>query len=199
MPGLKVCGSCRATLPLSEFYKKKNGLQGNCKDCAKKYALHWISTHPDQFATKQAAWKKGNPESIRKSHSKWQKANAEHVRQYAHGRYQQNTDKIRAREQLYMKQQSGNLTDVWIRILARKAYGLKPRDLTPELIEATRAQLLLTRELRAKRPRKKDAYVCKGCGTTFKPKHYRPDGEGTHYCSRECFFTHRRGHAPTLA
>jgi hypothetical protein len=200
---MPICSGCRANLPAPAFYKnktRKSGLQSKCKDCANKFARHWQSTHPEQFAAKQTIWKQVNPDSTRRSHAKWSKTNQAHLRQYNRDRYQENSKQIQAREKIYMKKQQETLSDVWIRIsLARKVAGLKPRDIPRGLIELKRVQLLIARELRAKNPRKQDAYVCKGCGTTFKPKHYRPDGEGTHYCSRECFFSHRRGRATTIS
>jgi len=61
---MKKCSTCKRSLPKTEFYpnrKMKDGLQYNCRTCARK----WHLERPDYIRRKNAEWKRNNPDYAR--------------------------------------------------------------------------------------------------------------------------------------
>ena len=70
--GFKRCSKCGEIKPISEFYKRKSskdGLQNNCKDCAKAVRKEHYQTHRDTILKKKAEYDSKNKEHIAAYHA----------------------------------------------------------------------------------------------------------------------------------
>ena len=70
--GFKICSKCGEIKPISEFYKRKSskdGLQNNCKDCAKAVRKEHYQTHRDAILNKKAEYDSKNKEHIAAYHA----------------------------------------------------------------------------------------------------------------------------------
>lgn len=75
---VKICNKCSIGLSVCKFSKnkhEKDGLQKQCKDCAKKM---------------QKEWRKNNPEKLKKSIKTWAQNNKKERNQYAKKRRHSN-------------------------------------------------------------------------------------------------------------
>ena len=62
--GFKRCSRCGEVKPISEFYKKKSskdGLQNNCKDCAKAVRKEHYQTHQENELKMVKEWRDKHP------------------------------------------------------------------------------------------------------------------------------------------
>jgi uncharacterized CHY-type Zn-finger protein len=61
---IKICGTCKRELPLTEFYKdcgKKDGLRTYCKPCENARVAAWQRKNPEKVKQAWAAWEARNP------------------------------------------------------------------------------------------------------------------------------------------
>lgn len=62
--GIKVCGKCRVSKPVSEYHKSRvgsDGLHNQCKECGNAAKRDWRKRHPDRNRAGKAVWEKQNP------------------------------------------------------------------------------------------------------------------------------------------
>ena len=119
---MKDCSKCGNYRPFSEFYKKTNsktGYQAACKPCHKEGKRVWRANNPD----KAKAW-----DDNRKYTSEQKEA------------------KLKA-NRLKNKHYRDTLADVYIANLIASKYSFKAKDVPQELIELTRINLQLKRQL----------------------------------------------------
>jgi hypothetical protein len=94
----KRCSTCKETKPVSEFSRNRNskdGLQNNCKECARGYISKWQETNPDYFREAARRWAAENPERVRENARRWQEANAEKKRGSNRRWREANPEKVR--------------------------------------------------------------------------------------------------------
>lgn len=113
---MKICGSCKRSLPVTAFYKAKaqpDGLQSKCKECALAYGRQWRSANPERQKSLMQAWMKRNPGY----HEKWYIENEERIREWGRVYYAQNKDRFyenRALRDKRVKTQTPNLSQVYL-------------------------------------------------------------------------------------
>ncbi len=95
---LKVCGVCKMTLPLSEFYTRKRsggerGLRAQCKQCAVKAVVHWGKQNPVKKKINQKKYAVKHRKEIDFSIEEWRKANPDKMRLYAFNGYKSHLKK----------------------------------------------------------------------------------------------------------
>lgn len=54
----KVCSSCRSSKPVSDFNKKRSGLQPNCRDCSKAISRDFYLANKDKHFARNKERKK---------------------------------------------------------------------------------------------------------------------------------------------
>jgi predicted nucleic acid-binding Zn-ribbon protein len=88
---MKQCTKCGVQKPLTQYSKKKAGLQSICKDCAKAYAKNYYAQNPQKFKTyieNRQVWVQNNPTKAKeKGKEKYaksaEKQKANHKQRYA--------------------------------------------------------------------------------------------------------------------
>ncbi len=79
----KVCGTCKAEKPITDFYKNKDGRYGvgfTCKNCDNKRKSQWHSQNRDKARKRDYEWRRNNPEKVKASAKKWRDANKDKKR-----------------------------------------------------------------------------------------------------------------------
>ena len=93
---MKTCWNCKATKPLTEFYRKAStcdGLTDECRECAKTRARLWYHANKERARETSKAWRLEHTDHLQKyrqSHKaqrqqnmrEWRKDNSEHIREY---------------------------------------------------------------------------------------------------------------------
>ena len=134
---MKLCVTCKAQKPLSEFYKRKDspdGYRNDCKDCRK------LASSTNHYADHEAG-----KERLRKSHAKrlaqnpnfyaeWYAKNREKDLEKSKLAYQANVEKRKEYQRLWSKTNRGTAN-----ALGRK-YKLKKANATPKWL--SESQLL---------------------------------------------------------
>jgi len=171
----KECPKCGFPGP---FYRNKSnpdGLDTYCKECRKIIGKKWALDHPGRVIElarkKDLKWRTSHPEEAKnKRHKKYLK-HKERNQEYARFKYSLNKEKYKEYTKEWVKanpertknnhrKATEELRDQYIASLFRKHKS----DLTPELIEAKREQLLLTRAIRALKQEIKNARKTKDRG-----------------------------------
>lgn len=119
---MKDCSTCGNYLPFTDFYVKKNsriGYQSACKDCHREG---------------KRAWRANNREKCRDWDRKRKYSPEARARRLKIGR---------ERNKFYRD----NLSDCYVANLIAKGSDLKPSEIPKELIELTRLNLQLKRQL----------------------------------------------------
>lgn len=128
----KYCPKCFKTLSLTLFHKNKSksdGVATYCKSCISEY---------------------GKREDIRAKHYARMKNNAERVKEQwrrSHdndGHRQRQKERVRA----FMKVQSENLGDLYVKSKIARGTGIKFTDIPQSLVELKRAQMMIARALK---------------------------------------------------
>ena len=121
----KACKRCKKVKPLDKYFKAAkafDGKAGRCKDCTVILRREWSKNNPEKYKA-QLERRKNNP---------WYKdrKNME--------------SKIRKQRKDRL-----NLTDSYVKqlICSGQGKGINPEDITEELIEVYRIQVLLKRKL----------------------------------------------------
>ncbi len=81
----KVCSGCGDPKELDEFHKnrsKKDGHQGECKECARESVRKWNEANPLKHREHSRKWREANPEKAGENVRKWKKANPKRVVEY---------------------------------------------------------------------------------------------------------------------
>lgn len=89
----KRCSRCGKILPLSEFYKRKSskdGLQNNCKDCAKAVRKEHYQTHQENELKCVKEWRAKHPTY----NAEYYQANKEKIAQKQAQYYQEHKEKF---------------------------------------------------------------------------------------------------------
>lgn len=79
----KVCTKCGALKPISDYYKKKTGIDGLhswCKACVSSYRASWWKENKEAQTKRINAWRADNPDRIREYARRWQSKNPEKVK-----------------------------------------------------------------------------------------------------------------------
>ena len=66
----KVCSKCNIEKPLSDFYKRGNGLRSDCKDCCKEYHKIFILKNPNYNKNYYKANREKEIEKVKRYQSK---------------------------------------------------------------------------------------------------------------------------------
>ncbi len=76
----KRCSTCKATKPISEFYKdptRGDGFYTTCKTCHAKHVKNWQTRNSEKFREMNLNWKHTHKEKHREHNKNWAKANPE--------------------------------------------------------------------------------------------------------------------------
>lgn len=130
----KVCPKCGEEKPLTdEFWsprsdKKYVAWRPYCKKCNAKLSNTWWAENKTRSSEKNKEWRKLNYDIVKNYHLKYRKSDGykKHKKQNA----QRATD---------------GLKDRYIKSLLRYQMGIEENDITPELIELKRQQILMLR------------------------------------------------------
>lgn len=131
MNATKKCSKCGEVKAVELFGKnktKKDGMQSDCKECAKTAWIGLGLKHKEKIATYRANRKLNNPEKVLEGSRKWANNNREKINE----KYKKNRDE---------------LSDSYV----RSTLSMSALSATPELIELKRTQLQiirLTREIK---------------------------------------------------
>ena len=147
----KCCTKCSATKPITEFAPRRDGKYGVRADCtvcrtayskaqyaANKEAVNaacreYYAATRDSQLTRMKNWREVNPEKVYAANKSWRARHPDKVAEY------------RARHD---KPAGINTYDRYVRSLLRRRNGFRQEDITPELLEVRRLQLLIRRELK---------------------------------------------------
>lgn len=94
----KRCSKCGEIKFLSEFYKRKNSIDGvrtDCKSCRKKYYKIYCKNNPEKIKKSTKTWNKNNPEKIKLSYELWSKNNLEIIKHHHKVYRTHNLEKIK--------------------------------------------------------------------------------------------------------
>jgi hypothetical protein len=86
----KRCSRCRATKPLSEFYKNKNRRDGKrceCKECTRLDARVWRSKNLKRARARSRQWSKENRQRANEYLRDWNAKNPERASEHARKAY----------------------------------------------------------------------------------------------------------------
>lgn len=139
----KRCSGCGETKPVSEFNKQKDnkdGLRTYCKVCHRANVVKWRVDNPDKKRVANAEWSIRNPDKVRASNAKYRANNLEKVRAANAKCRAENPEKERA----YAARKAAELAPGYIANTLR----IPVADLTPELLELKREQILTTRAVK---------------------------------------------------
>ena len=148
---MKTCSKCGAVKELGEFHTRKtasDGRMSQCKECRREY----YAAAPDKVKARSAKWRKDNPERYAELCKARSKRNSENEKIRHAVRYSQKSDEFKARSAKWRKDNperykerqrlvSENMTPCYI----AQRVGVSVKDITPELIELKREQLLMHR------------------------------------------------------
>lgn len=128
--GLKRCGTCHTTQPLTNFNVRRaspDGLCHKCRSCSNIDSAKWAKAHPDAHAK----WYAEHREHKRQYWSQWRRDNATHVQQNYRRWASANRDKVNA---LIAKRQAMKLraTPRWADINAIATFYEEAARLTRE-------------------------------------------------------------------
>ena len=121
----KACKRCKKVKPLDKYFKAAkafDGKAGRCKDCTVILRREWSKNNPEKYKA-QLERRKNNP---------W----------YKDRKNMESKIKKQRKDRL-------NLTDSYVKqlICSGQVKGINPEDITEELIEVYRIQVLLKRKL----------------------------------------------------
>ena len=159
----KKCSKCGEVKDLeNEFNKRretKDGFHKECKLCVNKaareyaeknkehqlqYRRRWRKANAEKVKEYQVKWEKANPEKVNGRARQWRKANPEKYRKTYHKWADKNKERIKE----WGLRSRNLLTDMFVRNIIKQQINLNFRQITPEMIEAKREQLLFYRELK---------------------------------------------------
>ena len=129
----KQCKRCGRHKALYFFTKAKScrfGVRATCKKC--------VNTEEREYYQKHS-------KAIAKTSKQWQKDHPERTKEIAFKSYcnQKGTEKYRARKRDFWKIQIKNLSTLYIKQVLCSGMDIRRKDITPEMIEAKREQLML--------------------------------------------------------
>lgn len=93
----KKCSKCGEVKQVSDFNKNKSnkdGYNGRCKLCIKKYKKEHYQINKDYIKNKSRKWLANNKERAAEKHKEYYLANKEHIKEYLNRYYQKNKDII---------------------------------------------------------------------------------------------------------
>lgn len=149
---MKICTKCQETKPLSDFAKdksKKDGLGSNCKACKRRYR----EANKADRKIKDAAYYQANKARITKVKQAYRSKNRDKILAYAKKYYQENKEHILATKKKYKRAMVRDLTDEYIKskIVESRSWLFGRAEITPELIELKRYEIIIQRILKAKK------------------------------------------------
>lgn len=92
----KRCGHCKATLPVTGFYRSKargDGLAGICKRCQEEAKKRWRAKRPGYEKERREA----DPEGYKARQARYYKNNTEKVKEKSRKHYEKNKESSRKR------------------------------------------------------------------------------------------------------
>lgn len=152
----KKCSKCGEVKAVEEFYRcsrNVDGRNGVCKTCKGEINRAWFlrnreqayqaqrkckAANPDRYKEIERKSKEKNREKAAETQSAYRKANAERIKAVNKKWAAENADKVKD----YVRNGRRDLADYYV----RKTLG--DVEVTPEIIEVKRQQLLVHRELR---------------------------------------------------
>ena len=99
---MKTCSKCNKTKPSNDFSKAKNkndGLQSQCKTCAKQYRQE----NAEKLAEKSRRYRQENAERIAENNRRYYQKNAEKLDEKSRRYRQENAERIAEYEKQYRK------------------------------------------------------------------------------------------------
>lgn len=157
-PDCKTCSKCGEVKALSEFYKNCSPCK-NCKDLhvaayrkanpekAAARNANWRKANPEKVAAAQAAYRKKKPENPEKAAARkaaWRKANPENPKERNDRNSawrKKNPEKLAANRSAYGFVERAELRPSYV----ARMLQIPVSQLTPELLELKREQLLFKR------------------------------------------------------
>jgi hypothetical protein len=134
---MKLCVTCKAEKPLSEFYKRKDspdGYRNDCKVCRSARSLknHYADHEAGKERLRQAYEKRkaANPNLSAEIYARYRESSLEQSKQY----YQANAEDRKAKQRLWSKTNRGTANAL------SKRYKLKKINATPDWL--SESQLL---------------------------------------------------------
>jgi len=103
----KKCSKCGEVKSLSEFYKRKNSIDGyfhTCKKCKNEYSRHYHNNNRDSILQRKKDYRKDNIELLKERDRKYYYNNIEELKKCSSIYYFNNKDKIltKRREDYYL-------------------------------------------------------------------------------------------------
>lgn len=94
----KTCTRCKNRLPISEFYKRKNGIvNSECKSCTKVAVIERYHKDPDKTKQRVKEWRKNNPEKTKEHAANGRIKHSEKRKADSRARYYADVEKSRAK------------------------------------------------------------------------------------------------------
>jgi 5-methylcytosine-specific restriction endonuclease McrA len=88
----KICSKCQIEKPVSEFGKKKDGLQSLCKICDKKRAAEYRKANPEKVKASKKRYSMANLDKISLKNKIYYEEHYEAFKKYRKSYYQNNRD-----------------------------------------------------------------------------------------------------------
>jgi len=169
IPKTKVCTKCGELKNISEFYTHPTGADGftaRCKECLRKKVAVYAKENPEKVRASVARSRNKNPEIYRAFRKKYEHNNPEKVaasklryrnrdsskeeKKKCVARWRtKNRDHFNKLSSGYSKKIVESMPDHYIAMTLKIPVGC----VTPDLLEMKRAQLKVTRSIRAKQHR----------------------------------------------
>ena len=134
----KRCIKCGDVKFIDEFCihkSSKDGLASLCKKCAKEYNKEYWAKNKDKFKERGKEYRAKNKDKLKEYRAKNKDKFKEHRAK--------NKDKFKE----YKKEGTVKLSNVYVKGMLRTS-GIKKHQITPELIELKKQQILLYREIK---------------------------------------------------
>lgn len=152
----RTCDSCGAALSEKDRSYRCNACRYQArKEYARVYARDYHARNASRLNEKSREWARKNPIRVRVRNQEWRKKNAEKLRDFYQRRYSENRVRFaeagRRRYGANLEKSRARFRDAAAEVTpyyAASLLGLSVKDLTPDLHEAYRDQLLTKRVLR---------------------------------------------------
>lgn len=151
---MKTCKKCGETKALTEFTKAPtnlDGVKGQCKSCDSAYSkLHYEINRERRLVQSRANYE-ANKETKKVQQKEWAAKNRKVVNTHQRKRWKDNKD---------------NLKDDYVKRLIMSCSDIKYKDITPEMVEEKRLQVIIKRTLSNKQIPDSLTKCCTICNQT---------------------------------
>jgi len=156
----KRCIKCGDVKFIDEFHiheSSKDGLAPLCKKCTKEYNKEYWAKNKDKFKERGKEYRAKNKDKLKEYRAKnkdkfkeYRAKNKDKLKEYRaknKDKFKEHRAKNKDKFKEYKKEGTVKLSNVYVKGMLRTS-GIKKHQITPELIELKKQQILLYREIK---------------------------------------------------